>query len=430
MSFFSKVKRELLKKYFFKKNKNNYFEFQFLSKEEKEKHTLGKLKNIIKVAVDTVPYYKNVKIDFDNFSLEELKKFPIIDKNIIRSEMDSFISSKKNAQSILSHTSGSSGKPFNFYVTQESEALEDLTAYRAWSMGREYSYIPNDPVLVLRTYVPKDGDPLYKVDKRRNYWYLSPFDINNKNLELYLEVIKKSEAKIIRGYGSSIYLFTLLLKENKVKVPQLKTIVTSSETLIPYQRRIIEDYWGIPVLDWYGQNERAITVQQCWAGNYHNNDDYGLVELNEKNQIIATSLNNDIMPFIRYNTEDVAIPMDENIDECKCGRTLSIPFKAVLGRSDDILVKSDGTKIPTANFSTAMKNYEKLKQFKIIQKIDNTLDLYLVLEKNVNDLYIEKIRGEVIQRLGNLEINVELVNEIERDRRTGKIKVTECLLKD
>ena len=429
MSFISKVKRELLKKSFIKRNREEYFQFQFLSKEEKENVTLNKLKNILKIAVETVPYYKEVNVDFENFSVDELKKFPIVDKDIIRKEFDNFISANHKTQGILSHTSGSSGKPFNFYITLESEAIENITTYRAWGMGKEYSYLPSDPVIVLRTYAPKEGEPLFRVDKRRNYWYLSPFDINNKNLELYLEIIKKSKAKIIRGYGSSIYLFTLLLKENNIKIPQIKTIVTSSETLTAIQRETIENHWSLSVLDWYGQNERTIIAQQCWAGNYHNNDDYGFVELNEKNQIIATSLNNYIMPFIRYNTEDVAMPLDEKIDQCECGRTLSIPFKGVLGRSDDVLIKKDGTKIPTANFSTAMKNYELLKQFKIVQKTDSTLDLYLALEKNVDDLYIQKIKEEVIQRLGNLAINVKLVNEIERDRRTGKIKVTECLLK-
>jgi phenylacetate-CoA ligase len=429
MNFISKVKRELLKKYFLKKNKKEYFEFQFLSQEEKEKHTLNKLKNILKIAVDTVPYYKDVQVDFKNFSFDELKKFPIVNKDIIRKELNNFMSSKNKSKGISSQTSGSSGQPFNFYVTQESEAIENLTAYRAWGMGKEYSYLPNDPVIVLRTYAPKEGEPLYRVDKVRNYWYLSPFDINNKNLELYLNIIKKSNAKIIRGYGSSIYLFTLLLKENNVKIDQIKTVVTSSETLGDLQREVIEKHWSLGVLDWYGQNERTAILQQCWAGNYHNNDDYGLVELNEKNQIIATSLNNDVMPFIRYNTEDLAIPLESKITECKCGRTLSIPFKAILGRSDDVLIKQDGTKIPTANFSTAMKNYEKLKQFKIVQKMDNTLDLYLAFGKSVDDLYIDKIKKEVIQRLGNLEINVKLVEEIERDRRTGKVKVTECLLK-
>ncbi len=423
MKIVNKIKNKIVYEYTFFKNEKKYMSFQWQSKEHIEAIQINKLKKLLKIAVETVPFYKNLNlsIDFENFTLNELKKFPVVDKNLIRENFQSFCSTKYDGK--LSHTSGSTGNPFEFKVSNDSEIFEELTSNRAWGMGKEYIYKKNDPIIVLRSYSPKENEPLYKISKSKNYWYLSPFHINEQNLDLYLNIIKQSKAKLIRGYSSSIYIFTLLLKSRNIKIPQIKTIVTSSEMLLPMYRETIEDYWQIPVLDWYGQNERTVTVQQCWAGNYHNNDDYGIIELDKENNIIATSLNNITMPFIRYNTKDKALPLDKPSETCLCGRHLSIPFKGIEGRSDDILIKDDGTMIPTANFSTAMKNFDKLLQFQIIQNKDKSVLLNIVsLDTSIE--YIKLIESEVYQRLGNIKLTVKIVDEIKRDEITGKIKVT------
>ena len=394
-----KIKSKIKNYIFIKRNFSEYDKFQWKSAEEIERIRTQKLKNIVKKAVDFVPFYKNLdlKINFENFTLDELKKFPIINKQMIRENFKDFCSIEFNGKA--SHTSGSTGTPFEFKVPYESDAIEKITSNRAWGMGKDYTYKSGDSIIVLRTYSPKEGEPLYKISG--DYWYLSPFHINESNLALYLSIIEKSKAKIIRGYASSIYIFTLLLKQKNIKIPQIKTIVTSSETLLPAYRSAIEEYWGLPVLDWYGQNERTVTVQQCWAGNYHNY----------------------VMPFIRYNTSDKAIPLDGKAPICPCGRHLSIPFKGIEGRSDDILIKDDGTAIPTANFSTAMKNFSDLRQFQIIQDKDRSVTLKVVLD-NDSSQYVNLIASEVYRRLGNIKLNIEKVPQIGRDMKTGKIKVT------
>ena len=413
-----KIKSKTKNYIFIKRNFSEYDKFQWKSAEEIERIRTKKLKDIVKKAVDFVPFYKNLdlKIDFENFSLDELKKFPVINKQVIRENFKDFCSIRFDGKA--SHTSGSTGTPFEFIVPFESDAIEKITSNRAWGMGKDYTYKSGNPIIVLRTYSPKAGEPLYKISD--DYWYLSPFHINESNLALYLSVIEKSRAKIIRGYASSIYIFTLLLKQKNIKIPQIKTIVTSSETLLPAYRSVIEEYWGLPVLDWYGQNERTVTIQQCWAGNYHNNDDYGIVELNDKNEIIATSLNNYVMPFIRYNTGDKAIPLDGKAPICPCGRHLSIPFKGIEGRSDDILIKDDGTKVSSINIYTIMHELEFIKQFQIIQS-KNT-DIVINVIGNLDDAKELLLCDNIRNRLGNVAIKINVVDEIERDLLTGKIK--------
>ncbi|WP_298083230.1 hypothetical protein [uncultured Campylobacter sp.] len=218
-----KIKSKIKNYIFIKRNFSEYDKFQWRSAEEIERIRTQKLKNIVKKAVDFVPFYKNLdlKINFENFTLDELKKFPIINKQMIRENFKDFCSVKFSGKA--SHTSGSTGAPFEFKVPYESDAIEKIVANRAWGMGKDYTYKSGDPIIVLRTYSPKAGEPLYKISG--DYWYLSPFHINESNLALYLSVIEKSKAKIIRGYASSIYIFTLLLKQKNIKIPQIKEIL-------------------------------------------------------------------------------------------------------------------------------------------------------------------------------------------------------------
>ena len=239
-----------------------------------------------------------------------------------------------------------------------------------------------------------------------------------------MDIILKSKAKLIRGYPSSIYIFTKLLKEENLFIENIQHISTSSETLLPNWRKEIEAFWGVPVHDYYGLNERTVVVQQCWAGNYHNSDDYGLLELDENNQIISTSLHNTVQPFVRYATGDIAVPLDnESIGTCKCGRTLSIPFKAIQGRSDDLLFKTDGTVIPVVNIYTFMgdSNYQ-IRQYKIVQKSLNSILVYVVMNQEY-ELDEERLIGEFKSRLGeNMDIKFIKLGQISRDENSGKIK--------
>ncbi len=407
-----------------------YLQSQYFSAEKIKLIQLKKLEAVVRVAINTVPYYKalNVKINFNNFSQQELLKFPIITKAIIRDNYNSFISEKYfNKKLQYKSTSGSSGQPFKVPKPFYSDGIEQCMMFRAWSMNPAFKYSFHKPCIVLRSFSPKQGEPPYKVDKILNYWYLSPFDINQQNLETYVQFIKKSKAQLLRGYPSSIYILTLLLKENNIKLPQIKTLFTSSENLLPNYRKVIEDYWQMPLIDWYGQNERTVTVQMCEHGNYHNNDEYGIVELDENNQIIATSLNNNIMPLIRYATNDIAIPAIN--PSCNCGRGLSIPFSGIDGRADDLLIKEDNTIIATVNIYNAMEKFPDVKQFKIIQQKDKSLELYLSENTKLSPEYICNIEKELKQRLGNVRIITKVVEEIERNKNTEKIKSIESHIK-
>ncbi|MFN8314608.1 MAG: hypothetical protein U0289_17515 [Cyclobacteriaceae bacterium] len=420
--------RTLLNASYLVLNYHKYLRSQYFSPAQLQEIQRAKLEEIIRVAVTKVPFYKSLarEIDFNNFTIQELNKFPRVSKDIIRAEPDQFIRDDVNRKHLQwKTTSGSSGKPFATPKHYFSDAVEGIMGYRAWSMGKNKIYQYRSPSLALRSYSPKPGDPIYKYDSLRRYWYLSPYHINEAHLQDYVRIIRESKATVLRGYPSSLYIFTLLLRKHNIRFPQIETLVCSSETLLPQYRKAIEAYWGISLLDWYGQNERTVIVQQCWAGNYHNNDEYGFIELAADGQIIATSLWNNIMPLIRYETRDKAIPYSGDPYGCPCGRKLSIPFASIQGRSDDIIVKDDGTMIPSINFYTAMEPFQRLDQFKLIQQADQSITLLLTSGERLDAEYVERIRAAIAQRTGALPITIEQVPDLPRSLSTEKVKAFE-----
>ena len=412
-------------------NYSKFLKFQNKTEKEIQECQEKKLKHILQIAVNKVPYYKpfKSKIDFDNFSLEELKKLPIINKDIIRQNPLNFIREDKNINNLRwKSTSGSSGKPFQVPKSYFSDAIEVMLGYRAWSLGK-FTYKLRQPAIVIRSFSPKEGEPIHKRDWLRNFWFLSPYHINEAHLPIFLETFKKSRAKVLKGYPSSIYILTLLLKKNNIKLPQIQTIITSSETMLPKYREEIESFWKCDVLDWYGQNERTVTVQQCSFGNYHNNDDYGICEIDSDNNIIATSLNNDVMPLLRYHTNDKATPLDNTKITCECGRAMSIPFKGIFGRQDDILYREGKEPIPTINFYNLMEKFQNIKQFHILQEEDLAVTMNLSENQPLSNKELSDLREGIQQRLGNIPIRINVVNEIQRNQQTDKIKIIESKVK-
>lgn len=410
-----------------------FMQFQYRPKTEIEKLQEKKLKRIISIATSKVPFYKKYKndIDFDNFTLAELKKLPVVSKEIILEDPSQFIREDRKINRLRwKSTSGSSGKPFKVAKSYYSDAHEVLLGYRAWSLGAN-KYRLRDPAVVLRSYSPRAGEKIYKRDVIRNFWYLSPYHINEENLQVFLKVFKKSKAKVLKGYPSSIYILTQLLKQKGIRITSVKTIVTSSEMMLPKYRKEIESYWNIRVLDWYGQNERTAIAQQCDNGTYHNNDDYGIIEIDKNKNIIATSIINDIMPLIRYNTKDRAmINNDMTVNpKCACGREMSIPFQGIYGRADDIIYKDDNTPIPTINFYTMMDSLNKIKQFYILQNEDYSITMKLTESSPLDSSYLKTIEGRLKQRVGQLPISIKIVKEIERNLKTDKVKIIESKVK-
>lgn len=360
------------------------------------------------------------ELDFYKFAISNnLDDFPFTSKTILKQNRER-ICREERASYGFKYTSGSSGVPFQIPKWKYSDLIEFVVGERAFYRVMGFKLRPR--VLVLRSFSPKRGEKITKYSFLRNWYYFSPYHINKENLKTLLAYYRHVRPKILKGYPSTIYSFTLLLINNEIKEESPELIFTSSETFPSGWREIIENYWDCPVIDWYGQNERTVIVTQCEFGNYHTNDDYGILEIDaDSNEIIATSLWNDIMPFIKYRTGDIAIPLN-SIVNCQCCNKGPVQIAGIVGRTDDMLVDGNRNQIPPTNFYSLFEKFS-LKGFQIVQKKDLSIDVLVI---GWEDLDIDEkriIQDELNERVKGQILNIIGVQEIERNTVTNKIKI-------
>jgi phenylacetate-CoA ligase len=182
--------------------------------------------------------------------------------------------------------------------------------------------------------------------------------------------------------------------------------------------------------------EIAGAASECEHGSLHIWPDVGIVEvLDENNQpvppgitgrLVLTGLLNSEMPLIRYEVGDWGALADSNRSTCPCGRTLSI-IESLEGRSDDLILTRDGRKI--GRLDPVFKGEFPLHEAQIIQESLDEIRVRYVPLKTFNAKHAEELQAAVKERLGNMQIVLEKVDNIPRGPN-GKFRAVISNLND
>lgn len=389
---------------------------QYWSHDKLIEFQLMRLKQLLIEAYEKIDYYRkqfqelafNPKKDFNDIS--DIKRIPILKQADARLSNNNLVDRTKLYKAIELRTSGTTGEPFVIFASPFHWIVEQGITWRHWKwIGYQF----RDKWAIVRSYVPKEGDPIWKIDRLRNFLYLSAYHISESNINLYVSKLNEWKPNFLRGYPSSLYLLAKFMKMKSLMIDPPKAILTASETLLPQFRKVIEETFRAPIFDWYGLAEPAITMSECNAHQgLHINMEYGLCELisdsclpKDQRRIVATSLHNDVMPLIRYETNDIAILNSES--KCSCGRQLPL-VKRIIGRSDDFLIGSEMRILPSVNFYTLFFNFPEIAGFQIIQNTINNIELRLVYWRPLGENKRLEMINELKNRFGPA-INIHLV---------------------
>jgi phenylacetate-CoA ligase len=411
----------------FAKTYRNLMESQWYAKEQLVELQIKNLKSTINHAYQNVPYYTNLfnerglkPKDIQDF--RDLKKVPILTKDDVRKHLNSLKAQYLDQyKPILSHTSGSTGTAMDFYLTKYIESvIEPAHVWRHWKWA---GFNHGDKVVTIRGAVlTEDPEAVAPYKQGENNLLLSSYHLSERSLNKYIKLLSTFEPKIIRAYPSSILIVTKFLKAlNLPPIPSVKSIITSSETLLRSHREEIEFFWECKIYDWYGQGERCAAIGECTESGYHVNSEYSIVEFidldqNNKKRLIATTLHNYAMPLIRYDTRDLLTPTNL---ECLCGRGLPI-VDTIDGRIEDIIATRDGRFI--GRLDAAVKYSSGIKLCQIIQNQVGHIIVKIVKDENFCDDDFKKLNKELINRLGeNIDIDYDFVDDIPRTK-AGKFR--------
>ncbi|TPV94253.1 MAG: phenylacetate--CoA ligase family protein [Myxococcales bacterium FL481] len=382
---------------------------QYWSRPQMETYQYRCLQRLLAASARDVPYYRRLfrEHDFDparDFrSLQDLERLPVLTKPIARANREQLCARSPGSRPLELRTSGSTGDVFVSSVSRQHWSVEQGIVWRHWSwMGYRF----RDKMAIIRSYVPADGAPLWKLDRARNFFYFSAYHLTPANAKTYLEKLAAWRPKFLRGYPSSLYILAQMALQHGIQLSGIRGILTASETLLPKYRRTIESAFGARVFDWYGQAEISVTMNECDAHEgLHINSDYGYCELlpapelaaNER-RIVATCLHNYAMPLLRYDTGDVAILCEDGHLPCSHGHTLP-RIQAIRGRSDDLLYGPDGRVIPSVNLYTMMDQYSELIGFQFIQTEKTSLEVRINTH-SFDAQFERRMRDDLAARFG------------------------------
>jgi phenylacetate-CoA ligase len=399
------------------------------SEAEIQKYQLGKLREVLIGAYKYSPYYKKT-MDLHSFrpdqvrDIAQIRELPFLTKKLVRDNYSDIVS-KKWCLSTDYRTSGSTGQPLEYKKSWSNIAWEYAFHFRY--LGARQTGL-GDRMAMLRTYVPKEGQPFWKKDPIFPALWLSAYHLNFENVGQYVEKIREFGATCLRGYPSSLYVLALFCKKKNIRNMRFKGIFSSSETLSDEQRSVIEEVFSTRVTEYYGISENVVSAYQIDETDYHVNPEYGLFEVvkpdgsaagpGESGVIVGTGFNNQAFPFIRYWTGDV----------CKIS-TRPSPYEwptamieKIVGREDDILVGTNGRPLPGVNFYSLFREITAVENFQIIQKAPAKFNVFVQPnEKYSSEVEIE-IKRQLEARIGiGLEIEIIKTNDL-RKNSIGKIR--------
>lgn len=383
------------------------------------------LKVLIKHAYDETNYYHRLFLDYginpNINSFDDIKKIPILTKEIINQNYNDLISKNYNGKKIIFKTSGSTGKKFQFEGSDDMYKKEAAFVLRSFFLHNCSMY--DVPTIWIRRYAPEKGDPLFKWDRELNRLYISPFDISNNTIEQYVKIINETKAKTIVTYPSLANFIATLMREKNLLFDRIEYIHCASEMVLPEWRSNVLNCIGIPIKAHYGMMEKvSFFCNTDESDKYLESLEYGYTEI-INGDVIGTGFLNKVMPFIRYMPGDQAVPNSS----FKLYKSLPYSVDDFIGRSTDMINTIDGRKLSGVNFYTMMYKIEGVEMFQIVQKNLNEFEVNIIKNSKYDSSTDAQIKKGITDRVGDCSITINYLSVLERSQ-SGKLKtiINEC----
>jgi len=325
-------------------------------------------------------YYRR---EFDRYNVygpADWANIPCLTKSLIRKNSHHLVSDcLKNIHWGKCNTGGSTGEPLEF-VSSALCSFVDIVHQRF--QFKLMGYCPGDLVVAF------DGVAVPpSARKRGRFWVdfekhapygarsYSSLYFNEENAPKYVAEIQRTRPVILRGYPSLLASLANYCVEHEVKMPyRIKGVELTAEVAYDFQIIAMQKAFGCPVYFQYGHTETCIfAYTKDDTYDYYCSPVYGLVEILDDNQypvaigetghVIVTGFYNVAMPFIRYDTGDMAVYGGV--------RNGAVVLKSVVGRTQDYVLGPDRQKTPITGivFGLHYKAFKNIVKWQVEQSV-------------------------------------------------------------
>ena len=380
-----------------------------LSEERKSSLDDGRLKVILSHANQTIPFYRKLNLNSNIF------EFPVVNKAVFRDNLSEFVDKNHIKKYKKVFTSGSTGTPFSSY--QDKEKIRRNTADTIF-FGSLVGYSFGEKLLYIKLW----NSVNYKSFWSRFKQNIDCIDVTNQSSS-YIEnttirVAKKSRKIHMLAYASYYDQLLKYLKDRGLKLDNLGSALAMSESLSANTKNQLKEYLNVEVYSRYSNVENGIIAQQVpWSkGKFLVNTASYYVEildleedipvpLGQLGRIVVTDYFNTAMPFLRYDTGDLAVMDYDSSDNC-------FYFTEVVGRKMDLVFDTKGRPVSPLTINNNMLLFPEVTQYQFIQKSE--IDYQFLLNTPTGEysreeeliFFFQEIFGE------SANLSVEYVSEI------------------
>lgn len=381
-------------------------------------------------------YYKK----FFNGAYKNWEDVPVMTKKDFQKPIASRLSEGYPLKKVyVNKTSGSSGDPFIFAKDKYAHALTWANnIYQFGQFGIDFN-----KSLQARFYgIPLDKTGYYKErfkDLLSHRYRFPIFNLSDDVLENVLKKFTSTKFDYINGYTSSIVLFGKFLKKKNIVLktvcPTLRCCIVTSEMLFEEDKILLENQFGIPLVNEYGASELDLIAYQNPVGDWKLNSETLYIEILDENnkvlpygeegRVVITSLYNKAHPFIRYDIGDIGVISKKSTPKYQV-------LEKLVGRTNDIALLPSGKKSPGLTFYYVTKSIIEddgnVKEFIIRQTAIDIFEIDYVSETELAENQIDEIKKAISTYLEDgLTFIFSRKEVLDRSKR-GKLKQFVSLL--
>jgi phenylacetate-CoA ligase len=226
-----------------------------------------------------------------------------------------------------------------------------------------------------------------------------------------VERLNELQPPALQGYPSKLAHLAAEKRAGRLTISPF-SLTATSELLTPEDRELIEDAFGLPVVNQFGSTEGLVGHSEPGDEVLVFATDMCLVEVVDERKVLVTNLHNFTQPLIRYELTD-----------CFAPEPGEGPLRArVRGRADDVFRYGDVEVQPFA-VRTVMVREPAVVEYQVFQA-ERGADVAVVCDGDVDEAGLAaSVAGALAGAgLADPEVTVRVVDAIERHPETGKAK--------
>lgn len=420
-------------------------ETQWWSRERLQELQNEKLRRLISIAYENVPYYKRMMDERglrpeDIQCANDLVKLPLLTKQVIaeNAAAEGLLNRRSCKRKLrLYQTSGTTGWPTSFYQSRTQLAWDRASQLRflSWcgiDRGEMVASIWGRRVVGSRW-------SLFLSDLKVRYlsreFGINVAQFSPDSMREFVKTLWRIRPKMLRGYTTPMVEFARFVLQKKLSTPPLLAISTTAELITPSQKKLVEEAFKAPHFDQYGCGEcNGISYEcDCHQG-LHLAMEHCVVEVVDEQgnclppgttgTLAITTLDNEAFPFVRYVCGDEASLLPE---PCTCGRGLPL-MSHVSGRTMDMIRGINGNRVWGAFFILLIEEAHwveelGLRGFQFVQTARDRIRLDIASDRPPSQTQLEEVFARARDYLGPMQFEYRQVEQIDYGQ-SGKRRYT------